>query len=171
MGLKVIGAGFGRTGTRSLKSALEILGCGKCYHMEELMMNPEGHQFWSDLYNHKNVDFQNFFEDYKSIVGFPGAIFYKRLAEEFPKAKVILTKRNPEEWYESIKTTVFDLKLDKELAWKIKWSRFYSSRARDIFRLRKLTKQLIWDHHFKKRFLDRGFTIDLYNKHIHTCPK
>ena len=32
-GLLVIGAGFGRTGTASLKSALEMLLGAKCYHM------------------------------------------------------------------------------------------------------------------------------------------
>ena len=40
MGLKVIGAGFGRSGTRSLKTALEGLGFGRCYHMEEVLKNP-----------------------------------------------------------------------------------------------------------------------------------
>ena len=40
MTLKIIGAGMGRTGTASLKVALETLGMGLCYHMSEVLKNP-----------------------------------------------------------------------------------------------------------------------------------
>lgn len=49
MSLRVIGAGFGRTGTMSLKVALEQLGFGPCYHMVEcLPKGPEHYRLWEE---------------------------------------------------------------------------------------------------------------------------
>ena len=107
MGLKVIGAGFGRTGTKSLQLALEELGFGKCYHMEELFRNPEGVVHWESAYQEKETDWNALFQNYDSAVDFPTSMYYKELADHYPDSKVILTVRDPEKWYKSAYDTIF----------------------------------------------------------------
>jgi hypothetical protein len=107
MALKVIGAGFGRTGTMSLKLALEQLGLGPCYHMVEcLPKGPKHWQKWIDAANGK-PDWDAIFTGFNSTVDFPSCSSYKALAAHYPDAKVILTVRDPERWFESTQETIF----------------------------------------------------------------
>lgn len=105
-GLKVIGAGFGRTGTSSLKQALERLGFGPCYHMEEVVKKPAGVPFWQAAARGQAVDWRALFAGWGSAVDFPAALYYRELADAFPDAKVVLTVRDPEKWYESMRQTI-----------------------------------------------------------------
>lgn len=102
--MEVIGAGFGRTGTLSLKAALERLGYGPCYHMVEVIKHGHG-AFWREAARKRArgepVDWEVVFTGYHSTVDFPAADFYEELAQAYPKAKVILTVRDPQRWYES----------------------------------------------------------------------
>ena len=107
MTLKVIGAGFGRTGTQSLKVALEELGFGKCYHMQEVMRNPSHFKKWAEIMEGGKADWDALFEGYQSGADWPLAAYYKELMVAYPDAKVILTVRDPERWYESISTTLY----------------------------------------------------------------
>lgn len=109
MGLRVIGAGIGRTGTSSLKIALEQLGFEKCYHMDELAKNPADVAVWIQAVQGNGVDWDSLFAGYQSAVDLPIYAFYKPLMAHFPKAKVILTLRDPEAWYESASQTIFRL--------------------------------------------------------------
>jgi hypothetical protein len=104
--LSVIGAGFGRTGTMSLKLALEQLGFGPCYHMVEVFKNPEAIGWWEAAADGE-PDWEQIFEGYASGVGWPGATFYVELAEAYPQAKVILTRRDPRAWVASTQATIF----------------------------------------------------------------
>ncbi len=106
MSLEVIGAGFGRTGTLSLKLALEQLGFGPCYHMVEVFQNPDSIGWWLDAANGK-PDWEKIFAGYNSTVDWPSCTFYAELAEAFPDAKVILTERDPEAWFKSTQATIF----------------------------------------------------------------
>jgi hypothetical protein len=107
MALKVIGAGFGRTGTMSLKAALEQLGLGPCYHMVEcLPRGPEHWQKWIDAASGK-PDWSSLFDGFESTVDFPSCSSYKALAAHYPDAKVVLTVRDPERWFESTQDTIF----------------------------------------------------------------
>jgi len=107
MALKVIGVGFGRTGTHSLKLALEILGFHKCYHMEELVMHhPEKVHYWEDAREGKKVNWTELFEGYQAAVDFPVNMRYKELMKYYPDAKFILTTRDPESWYKSFGDTI-----------------------------------------------------------------
>jgi hypothetical protein len=106
MTLKVIGAGFGRTGTLSLKAALEQLGFGPCYHMVEVFKNPNAPQWWIDAADGK-PDWPKIFDGYNATVDWPNATFYAELADFYPDAKVILTERDPEAWYTSTQNTIF----------------------------------------------------------------
>lgn len=107
MALKVIGAGIGRTGTESLKLALEELGFGKCYHMFELVKRPDDLAAWEKLENDIPIDPEKLFEGYASAVDFPAFFYYKDFLKYFPDAKVILTVRDPDRWYQSAAKTIF----------------------------------------------------------------
>jgi hypothetical protein len=112
--VEVIGAGYGRTGTLSLKKALEILGYGPAYHMFEIINNsPKRHgEFWIRVSDKKAYDFDEIFcEDgkpkYRATCDFPSSVFWKEQLEQYPEAKVILTVRDPEKWYKSAMDTIF----------------------------------------------------------------
>ena len=112
MPLEIIGAGKGRTGTHSLKLALEELGFGKCYHMVELLFEQPGHvAFWEKARLAPDVEWEEIFSGYRSGVDLPINRHYRELMEYYPDAKVILTVRDPERWYESFKNTI--IKHDK----------------------------------------------------------
>jgi Sulfotransferase domain len=106
MSLKVVGAGFGRTGTRSLKEALEILGFGPCHHMMEVFSHPEQVQFWDRVALKKPFDWEEVFGAYNSACDWPSCTFYKELADTYPKAKVILSLRDAKSWFKSVSNTI-----------------------------------------------------------------
>ncbi|MBR9834296.1 MAG: hypothetical protein GYB42_03715 [Alphaproteobacteria bacterium] len=106
MSLSVISAGFGRTGTMSLKLALEQLGFGPCHHMIEVIENGDKQvPLWNEA-NEGRADFEAIFDGYKSAVDWPSAAFWKELADYYPGAKIILSTRSAESWYNSISDTI-----------------------------------------------------------------
>ncbi|MCK0149535.1 hypothetical protein MWU54_05840 [Marivita sp. S6314] len=106
MSLKVIGSGFGRTGTMSTKLALEQLGFGPCHHMTEVMGNPEQPAFWKAHVDGVELDWAEVFAEYTSQVDFPGAAVWHELSVAFPDAKVIHTERPEEDWWASYSATI-----------------------------------------------------------------
>lgn len=107
MPLKIIGTGQGRTGTTSLKLALEQLGFGKCYHMFELLETPEQISYFKKAENGEPVDWDTLFTGYVSAVDYPVVRYYKQLLAAYPEAMVIHTTRDPESWYNSALKTIF----------------------------------------------------------------
>ncbi len=107
--LEVIGAGLGRTGTLSLKAALEQLGFTGCYHMVDVFAHPEHVPLWQAAADRKRVDWDALFAGYRSAVDWPAAHFWRGLADHYPNAKVILTERDPEKWYKSFSETILRL--------------------------------------------------------------
>lgn len=102
--MEVIGAGFPRTGTMSLKIALNILGYNS-YHMEEVAKNiHNGHlNMWHDYITQGTpIDWDELYKDYDATTDFPSAYYYKELLQHYPNAKVILGIRDKEKWYNSI---------------------------------------------------------------------
>jgi hypothetical protein len=100
MALKIIGAGLGRTGTASLKIAIERLGIGRCYHMREVRADPEHIGLWVDVAEGR-ADFDRIFSDFSATVDFPACIYWRDLIDYYPEAKVILTTRDVENWFRS----------------------------------------------------------------------
>lgn len=100
--MKIIGAGLPRTGTSSLKAALERLGFGPTYHMFELLGNPEHAERWRPVFDRESADWERVFAGYDSAVDFPASIYWQELAEAYPDAKVILTVRDPHRWHQSV---------------------------------------------------------------------
>jgi hypothetical protein len=105
---RVIGAGWGRTGTASLKQALEQLGFGPCHHMVEVIATPKDVPTWVSAARGTKIEWPTFLRGWGAICDFPGALYYRELAEAFPEAKVVLTVRDAEGWYESMRTTIVD---------------------------------------------------------------
>lgn len=106
MALKVIGAGLGRTGTVSLKLALEQLGIGRCYHMIEVFAHPEHAQLWLRAAQGK-PDWETLLAGYGATADYPACLFWRELAGRYPSAKVILSVRDPNDWFESTQATIF----------------------------------------------------------------
>ena len=106
MTLKVIGAGFGRTGTDSMREALNILGFGPCHHMRELLKDPEHAKLWSSVYAGALPDWDLLLGGYNSCVDWPSAYYWPQLVEAYPQARVILTWRTAESWWTSFEKTI-----------------------------------------------------------------
>jgi hypothetical protein len=106
--LEVIGAGFGRTGTHSLGLAFEKLGFGPCYNINEVDENPGHRELWNSALDGKRIDWDHMLDSYKSTVEWPGVTFLDEIIRQFPNARVILTLRDPESWYESTRNTIFE---------------------------------------------------------------
>jgi len=116
MTMKVIGAGLGRTGTMSLKFALERLGFGPCYHMIEFMAHVPTHlpPWLGAIEGH--ADWEAVFDGYVSTVDYPGCTYWRELVAKWPEAKVILTLRDPDAWFESAHETVLSARMRTMLA-------------------------------------------------------
>lgn len=154
MGLKVIGAGFGRTGTDSLKEALNKLGLGPCHHMKEMTNALAGKLLAVKQGDDKNPDWDALLGDYKSAVDWPWSFFYKELAEKYPDAKVVLTLRDPERWHESAANTIF-----KMSAWIPPCA------------IRRMIFAIIWDGVFGGRFEEKEYAMETFNKHVEEVKK
>src|SRR2546421_3573604 len=105
--LRVVGAGVGRTGTHSLKLALEQLLGGPCHHMMEVLAHPEQIPTWIAAIEGRAYDWSALLEPYRALVDWPGAAFWPELSAECPDALVLLSVRDPESWYRSCSNTIF----------------------------------------------------------------
>lgn len=121
MTLKVIGAGFGRTGTASLKIALEKLLRSTCYHMSELLGNTGHVDLWLAAAAGK-PDWSTIFDGYEATVDFPAATYWRELAAAFPDAKILLSVRDADRWVASTQRTIFSKTL-QQISEGTKWDR------------------------------------------------
>jgi hypothetical protein len=153
MSLEVIGAGFGRTGTMSLKVALEELGYGPCYHMVELFEHPEHVQRWEAAVRGEPIDWEEVFSGYRATVDWPGAAFYKELTKAYPEAKVLLSVRDPERWYESTRKTIYTT-VDPS-----------SEMIAAVGPAPRLNDELIWKRTFGGNFEDRRHATEVFERH------
>ncbi|MFI6577877.1 sulfotransferase family protein [Nocardiopsis sp. NPDC050513] len=105
--LQVIGAGFPRTGTSSMKAALERLGFAPCHHMFEVFSSAELARRWAGVAAAPaDADWAHVLEGWRSGTDWPLSFFWRELAEAHPDAKVLLTVRDPHRWYASMRETV-----------------------------------------------------------------
>lgn len=109
MTLKVIGTGFGRTGTDSMREALEILGFGACHHMRELLQDPEHGRLWKAVTAGAPPDWDLLLGNYKSCVDWPSAYYWPQLIKAFPEARVVLTWRTADSWWTSFEQTLLPI--------------------------------------------------------------
>ena len=163
MGLDIIGAGFGRTGTTSLKAALERLGFGPCYHMTELFEHPEHLEAWRAAVRGDPVDWEGPLKHYRSTLDWPGAPFYENLMQAYPEARVILTVRDPGSWHESTLNTIYEMNrtASSPLFSLMSW---FVPRVRNIKRAVGIVDDLAWQDAFGGRFEDREHAISVFNE-------
>ena len=106
MVLKIVGSGLGRTGTKSLQSALNMLGFGPCHHMVEVFAHPESMALWIEA-GAGRPDWEAIFAGYNSVVDYPGARYWRQIAARYPDAKILHTVRDPDQWFDSTQATIF----------------------------------------------------------------
>jgi hypothetical protein len=157
MPLKVIGAGLGRTGTLSLKFALEELGFVKCYHMTEVLAHSEHIRLWDTAARGEHVDWEALFRGYQATVDWPGCNFYQEYLRLYPEAKVILTVRDPERWYDSARQTIYYV--------RHAFPGWMTPLLPRMGRLQSMLDRLIWVGMFHGRFEDRAHAIEVFNRH------
>jgi len=159
--MRVIGAGFGRTGTMSLKAALEQLGFGPCFHMIDLIEDPERLPLWQAAVDGDDVDWDEVFAGYEATVDWPGCTFYRQLAERYPDAPVVLTVRDPDAWYDSTLQTIYSVR-EAAMKGELDVDRADVTAAPEVMGM---IGALIWEGTFGGRFLDRSHAIDVFNRH------
>ncbi|HET7016199.1 MAG TPA: sulfotransferase [Streptosporangiaceae bacterium] len=149
MALKVINAGLGRTGTTSLKIALDRLGFGPGYHMFDIVSSEERLAQWEKIVCEAGrPDWAAVFDGYTSAIDGPCAIYYRQIMEAFPEAKIILTVRDADDWYRSTYDTLFQF-----------------AQAAGPSRLSRVVNTMIWDGLFGGRFADSGYAKEIYHRH------
>lgn len=162
--MKVIGVGFGRTGTTSLKIALERLGFGPCYHMTDIIERPELIDDWLPAAEGLPLDWDRVFAGYRSTVDWPGAAYWRELVEVYPDAKVILTVRDPQRWYDSAATTIFKPLL--QLADDGLGIRMATLASPWLASLGRVLRAVLVDGTFDGRITDRDHAIGVFEQHI-----
>ena len=152
--MDVIGAGFGRTGTLSLKVALERLGFGPCLHMLPLLDDPERATLVHRAAAGDLASLDKALVDHRSTVDWPGTYFWRELTERHPEAKVVLTVRDPQRWYDSAYRTIFQAATtapagaDESLAAGLE-----------------MAHAVVWDGTFGGRFADREHAVRVFTEH------
>lgn len=155
--MQIIGAGFGRTGTMSLKLALERLGYKPCYHMLEVLRHPSHIKGWLAAGEGKPVDWEKMLAKFQAGVDFPLSPFYQELMAVYPEAKVILTVRDPQQWYESTRETIY------KGASMPNWLISLLPTHRHFLRMVRAT---VWERLFQERFEEREYAIQRFNEWI-----
>jgi len=157
MAIKVIGAGYGRTGTLSLKVALEQLGFDKSHHMMEVGKSLAQINHWSRIAAGGEPRWDEVFADFQSTTDFPACAYYESLAEHYPDAKVVLTVRDTDSWYRSVMQTIWLFKL--ALPGWLRWI------APPIRRLSAAVDQIVWDGVFDGRANDPEHAKAVFEAH------
>ncbi|HEY8121300.1 MAG TPA: sulfotransferase [Myxococcota bacterium] len=154
MALAVVGTGFGRTGTLSLKLALEQLGFGRCYHMIEVAQNPGHSALWSASLEGR-TDWDALFADYRATVDWPSTARWREIVDHFPDARVIHTERPAAAWYKSARDTIYQ-------------TMKHGAPARApaaVHEQLEMARKLILRGTFDDRFEDEAHAIAVYEAH------
>ena len=158
MPLRVIGAGFGRTGTNSLKLALEQLGFGPCHHMKEVAPSLEQINWFDQASKGEAMDWDKVFAKFEASVDWPSASYYKELAAHFPDAKIVLSVRDAEGWYNSARETIYAVSQCVP-----NWMRWLLP---PVGRLLAMVKRSIWEGKFRGQFENKQLAIEIFDQHI-----
>jgi len=145
MPLSIIGAGFGRTGTVSLRAALQYLGHGPVYHMLEVIKNPTHSQLWLNALDDRSMLTQ-ILAQYRSAIDWPSCHFWRELMALYPQARVVLTLRDSALWYDSIRNTIYKVLSERPAA-------------------SHMTRRIVWDNTFDGRLGDRDHAIAVFEQH------
>ncbi len=158
MALELIGAGLGRTGTLSLKAALERIGHGPCYHMIEVLAAPERGRHWLEQTQSGSHDWDAIFHGYRATVDWPAAAFWRELVERYPDAKVLLSLRDADGWYDSVMNTIYPVMKQgpRERA------------PETLHDFHEMVYALIFERTFEGRLKDRAHAKRVFEEHNQT---
>jgi hypothetical protein len=157
--MKLIGAGFGRTGTMSLKAALEQIDHGPCFHMIDLIKGAMPLPAWEAAADGEDVDFEATLDGWESTIDWPACTYWERLVEVFPDAKVLLTVRDPDGWYESCLNSIHEA-AERGSRGELGGEHPPPPEVMAVI------NDMIWNGTFEGRFQDdREFAIDVFNRH------
>ena len=160
--MKVIGVGFGRSGTMSIKAALEEIGAGPCFHMIDLIRDPEKVAPWHDAAIKGEKNWDAMFAGCDSTIDWPGCSFWEELIEVYPDAPVLLNYRDFDGFYKSCQNTI----------WAVKQAAQAGELEQDANRpppspqLWEVIGTLIWEKDFQGRFEDKEFVRGLYEARL-----
>ena len=150
----------------SLKAALETLGFGPCYHMIEVFEHPEHAGFWQAAWRGEPVDWDGLLGGYEAAVDWPACTFYEELLQRHPDARVLLSVRDPERWYESTRDTIYQI---SKITAGSRLSRaafaFVSLFVSGIFHIGRMNNEIIWQGTFDGRFEDRSHALEVFVRH------
>jgi hypothetical protein len=149
--VKVIGAGFGRTGTMSLKAALEQLGAGPCFHMIDIVQDQTSLPYWQAAADGERVDWKEALDGWEADVDWPGCTFYKEHMETWPDAPVLLSVRDPEAWYRSVTNSIYAVR---------------ATSAERFPAIARMINGIIWEGTFHGRFEDKDYALQVFKDHI-----
>ena len=122
MTVRVVGAGLGRTGTASLRKALEVLLEGPCYHMFEVRDDPVRIETWRRAATGEPTDWNAVFDGYVAVVDWPAAAFWREIADAFPDAVILhSTRADTETWQQSAANTIFQSPYHRNSAFEEMW--------------------------------------------------
>lgn len=164
--LKVIDVGLGRTGTTSLKQALEELGLAKCYNFIGLYDNPEHPSKWLSASRGEKVDWEKLFEGYQSAVYWPPSCDYLEFLELYPDSKVVVTVRDPEKWYKSMHDTVYNNRLTIMRKLFLPIMGLFKPKFKTLYDVWHLQEETLWQNTFKGQFSNKKYAIEVFLKHI-----
>ena len=165
MGLEVIGAGFGRTGTMSLKLALEQLGYGPCYHMMEVAKHPEHRPLWSAAHEQaasaasssaagRPIEWDALFADYRATTDWPACNLWRELVAHYPEARVLLSLRDADDWYDSVMSTIYPTT-----------ERLRDADDPELQAFGRWSQDVVWQYTFDGRLDDRAHVTGVFERH------
>jgi hypothetical protein len=162
--MKMIGVGFGRTGTLSLKQALEQLGAGPCFHMLDLIYAEPGSRdipYWMKIAKGDQVDWHEVFEPYESTVDWPACARWRELVDAFPSAKVLLNVRDFDSFYRSVENTLLAVMRAAATG-----GLSPDARRSPVPEVWMVIERLVWQGDFGGRIEDRGWVREMYENRI-----
>jgi hypothetical protein len=167
MSIKIIGAGFPRTGTNTLRESLEKLGYVKTYHMKNLLLHPENLHYWTTLKETGTTYWDELYDGYQATVDFPAYPWYKDHMKQYPDAKVILSVRPFEKWHDSVYSTIWQAQHPSETE-RMEMQKKVAANPRllSVIKCVELAKEMMMEKHFQGKFLDKEFAEKIFNQHI-----
>lgn len=160
--MRVVGAGWGRTGTTSAAAALELLGFGPCVQMQTMWQRPDLAEVWAAHYRGHPADWSVVLREFGASVDWPGASEWRQFAGLWPDAKVLLTLRDSESWYDSVLASIH--------AWTAPGKDAGPPAVAALL-------DRVWDEHLGgwEQVFDRARAIELYEGHVAdvrlSCPR
>jgi Sulfotransferase domain len=168
--MQLIGVGFGRSGTMSLKAALEQIGAGPCFHMIDLIEGENRERdlpYWIRIADGEEVDWQEVFEPWGSTVDWPGCTPWRAIVDAFPDAPCLLNHRDFDPWYKSCENTILAVK-KAAMAGQIPED---TNRPQPSPELWGVIEKLVWQGDFQGRFEDKDWVRDMYYERIETIKR